>query len=307
MDDALEDVLQKFHFAATSYCAYCTNRAPWGIQLGASSAAHFHAVRTGTCWVKVGQQAIFLEAGDFVVLPHGDAHAVSDAADSRAVPAEELLSSVNRNTAWHVNLGKEGVISEIICAGFIYTQGVHDPLLNLLPPMIHLRGSETASLEPLLVLAEQEMQVSGRGAAAMLARIGEMLLVESVRTFVAVPSRGEVGWLAALKDEKLARVIHAIHIDPRRRWLLSELAAEAGMSRTTLATRFSAVMGVSVQKYITRARLILAASLLESADRPNLTEIADAVGYSSDATFSRAFRRELGVPPSKLVRSSSQP
>lgn len=299
--DVLNSALEKFHFSSTLYCAHCTNRSPWGIRLGASRSAQFHAVRSGRCWVRVERgELLSLEAGDFVVLPHGDAHDVVDARKTRAVPAHELLANHPRTNRWIVGLGENGALSELVCAGFLYAGGVQDPLLSFLPRVIHLRACKTASLEPLLVLAEREMRAPGRGTEAMLARIAEMLMVESVRTYVGTLSPGQGGWLGALHDPKIAAAIHAIHEEPARRWPLRDLAERAGMSRTSLATRFHTLVGVSMQAYVTRFRMTIAASLLEDPRRPNIARIAETVGYSSEAAFSRAFSREMGVAPTKL-------
>ncbi len=304
--DILESALEKFHFSSTLYCAYCTNRAPWGIGLGASRSVQFHAVRSGRAWIQVrGGETVALRAGDFVVLPHGDAHDVVDAADTPAIPAPELLASIPRTNRWVVDLGKDGALSELICAGFACLPGSRNPLLSFLPRSIHLRAAETASLEPILVLAEREMRAPGRATAAILARAAEILLVESVRIYVKVLRPGQGGWLAALNDPRLAEVMQAIHHDPSRRWTIMELAAKGAMSRSSLAARFRTLVGTPVQAYIARFRMITAATLLEDPRRPSLARVAEKVGYGSEAAFCRAFIREMGVAPSTLRPASN--
>jgi AraC-like DNA-binding protein len=299
----LDSVLHGFHFSSTMYCAYCTNRAPWGMGLAQSRSAQFHAVRSGQCWVRVGDHQFPLETGDFVVLPHGDEHEVVDSRKTKAVPAREVLAGIPRSNPWVVNLGEKGQLAILICAGFLYSAHAENPILQFLPKMIHLRASETASLEPLLILAEQEMQNPNAGTNAMLARIAEMLMVECIRTYVQTLDPGQGGWLAALQDHKLSAVMQAIHEKPARPWTLAELAAKVGISRTSLAARFRAVVGMTVRQYITRLRLTLAASMLETPNRPSVAEIAQHVGYSSEAAFSRAFSREMGVAPSRLLEA----
>lgn len=300
----LDSVLQGFHFSSAIYCAYCTNRAPWGIGLASVRSAQFHAVRTGQCDVRVDGQQISLNTGDFVVLPHGDAHELVDGHSTKAIPATELLAGTPRSNPWMVNLGQEGRLSILICAGFLYSGRIQDPILQFLPAVIHLKGGETASLEPLLVLAEQEMRTPHAGTEAMLARIAEMLMVESIRTYVDGVDVGQGGWLAALQDKKLSAVMQAIHDDPAAPWTLADLAGRVGLSRSSLATQFRAVVGVTVRQYITRLRMTLAASMLETPNRPSMVEISEQVGYSSEAAFSRAFSREMGVAPSQY---SSRP
>jgi AraC-like DNA-binding protein len=299
----LDSVLHGFHFSSTMYCAYCTNRAPWGIGLARARSAQFHAVRSGQCWVRVGDQQFPLETGDFVVLPHGDEHEVVDGRKTKAIPAIELLAGIPRANPWMVSLGEKGPLSIMICAGFLYSAHAENPILQFLPNVIHLKASETASLEPLLILAEQEMRTPSAGTDAMLARIAEMLMVECIRTYVDTLDVGQEGWLAALQDQKLSLVMQCIHEEPARSWTLVELAAKVGMSRTSLAARFRAVVGMTVRQYLMRLRLRLATSMLEAPNRPSLAEIAEHVGYSSEAAFSRAFSREMGVAPSRLLES----
>ncbi len=298
---ALEGALERLHFSSTLYCAYCTNRSPWGIGLGASRAVQFHAVRSGRATIRVqGGKTVAIAAGDFVVLPHGDAHEVTDSRETRAVPAPELLRSLPQTNRWIVSLGKNGELSRLICAGFACVAGSVNPLLSFLPRIIHLRAGETSSLEPILVLAEREMRSPGCATAAILARLAEILMVESVRTYVNTLRPGQGGLLGALHDPQIAAVLCAIHEQPARQWTLAGLAAAAAMSRTSLATRFHALVGTPVQAYIRRFRMIIAASLLEDPHRPKLAHVAEEVGYGSESAFSRAFLREMGAAPTKL-------
>ena len=302
--NVIENVLHKFHFSSTLYCAYCTNRSPWGIGLSTSRSLQFHAVRSGKCWVRVDDQQLELDQGDFIVLPHGHAHEVVDSKNTPAIPAGTLLANIPESDRWMVSLGENGKLSQLICAGFLYQGGFQDPLLCFLPKYLHLKANETASLEPLLVIAEREMRIPGRGTGAMLARVAEMLVVECVRIFLSTLEAGRGGWLGALQDEKLALVINVIHENPARHWTLRDLSSLANMSRTSLATRFRSIVGISVQVYITRVRLMLAVSLLENPNRPKIAKIAEIVGYSSESTFSRAFIRELGITPTSFQRST---
>jgi AraC-like DNA-binding protein len=296
--DALETVLANFHFASTSYCALCTNRAPWGIALDRSEKIHFHAVRSGKCWIRLeGGPEVELKTGDFVVLPHGDPHDVIDDPSTRAVKAAELLAGIPRTSRWIVELGGTGLLSQMVCAGFVCTSGTQLPLISFLPKFVHLRASATASLEPILMLAENEMRTPQRATDVMLARIAELLLVESVRSYVATLRPGEGGWLAALQDAKICAVLKLIHDDPTRNWTLQALSAEAAMSRSSLTTRFRDLVGEPIHAYIARLRMVAAATLLQNGGRASLATIADKVGYKSESAFIRAFTRAIGVTP----------
>jgi AraC-like DNA-binding protein len=299
--DVLETALATFHFSKTLYCAHCTNRAPWGVALAESRSVQFHAVRSGRAWIRLrGEAPIGLEAGDFVVLPHGDAHEVTDDRDTPALPAREQIGSAQLTSPWILGFGKKGARSELICAAFECAAQCADPLVSFLPRVILLRGADTQSLEPILALAEREMRAPGHALDVILARLAEILMVEAVRAYVKTLAPGEGGWLRALHDPQIACVLRAIHTEPARRWTLAALAAVASMSRTSLATRFRALVGTSVHAYIARLRMITAASMLEDPKRPKLARVAAEVGYGSEAAFSRAFLREMGVAPTKL-------
>ena len=295
----LETALEKFHVSSTLYCAFCTNRAPWGVELPHTPSVQFHALRSGKAWIGVnGGARVELEAGDFVVIPHGDAHEVADGPDTPAVPVKSQPAT-ERCNPWIAGFGKGGALSEMICAGFAFSAGSH-PLLSFLPPMIHLRGEETASLEPILELAEREMRSSSPATSAVLGRLAEILMIESVRAYVGTVRPEESCWLRALNDPQITTVLQAIHEKPAHAWTLASLAARASMSRTSLATRFRELLGTSVQAYISRVRMLTAAALIEHPQRPKLSRVAAEVGYGSEAAFSRAFVREMGVSPTKL-------
>src|SRR5215475_10905750 len=122
--------------------------------------------------------------------------------------------------------------------------------------MIHLRGAETATLEPILQLAEREMRTSGPATSAVLGRLAEILMVESVRAYVRNLRPEQSGWLRALNDPQITGVLRAIHENPARSFTIAGLASCASMSRTSLATRFRELLGTSVHAYISRLRML---------------------------------------------------
>jgi AraC-like DNA-binding protein len=237
------------------------------------------------------------------VIPHGDAHEVADGPETRAICAQEQLAD-QRTNPWIASLGADGAPTEMICAGFSFSAGSH-PLLSFLPPMIHLRGEDTASLEPILQLATREMSSAGPATSAVLGRLAEILMVESVRAYVELctPSRAAG---CALNDPQITPRC-AIHENPARSWTLASLAVRSSMSRTSLATRFRELLGTSVQAYIARLRMVTAAAMIEHPQRPKLARVAAEVGYGSEAAFSRAFLREMGVAPTTLRAPRSRP
>jgi AraC-like DNA-binding protein len=298
--DVLETALASFHLTSTLYCALGTNRKPWGVALDASQGVQFHAVRDGNCWIRVeNDDPVELHAGDFAIVPRGARHELIDDQRTTSVSAAELLARVPRPNRWVVELGGKGATSHLICAGFVCPAGAQFPLMTFLPKLIVLRASTTASLEPTLRLAEDEMHAPQVGTDAILTRLAEILLVEAVRTYVKTLRAADGGWLAALRDPKIATVLGLVHGDPAAGWTLRALSTAAATSRSSLAARFRRLVGMSVYAYIARVRMSAAATLLENPGHADLAAIASKIGYKSGPAFIRAFTREMGVSPGR--------
>ncbi|ODN71683.1 Exoenzyme S synthesis regulatory protein ExsA [Methylobrevis pamukkalensis] len=128
-----------------------------------------------------------------------------------------------------------------------------------------------------------------------------MMLVQALRLHLREGTPTRVGWLAALANGQMSRALAAIHADPARRWALQDLAATAGMSRSTFALRFRETVGETPMDYIARWRMLLAADRLSNTDEP-LTAIALSLGYESESAFSTAFKRVIGCSPREHCR-----
>ena len=133
----------------------------------------------------------------------------------------------------------------------------------------------------------------------MLLRIGELLFVEVVRMHLATMDSEGRGWLAGLRDATVGRVLALMHREPQRKWTLDDLAHDAGTSRSVLAERFSHFVGETPMRYLAKWRLQRAAVLLLEGGA-KVASVAQAVGYESEAAFSRAFKKETGAAPSDV-------
>jgi AraC-like DNA-binding protein len=131
-----------------------------------------------------------------------------------------------------------------------------------------------------------------------------MMLVQALRLHLAESAgalRAGPSWLAALADPPLHGAIAAMHEEPGHPWTLEKLARRAGMSRTVFALRFKEVVGETATEYLTRWRMLLAAERLSAGDEPVAT-IASSLGYESESSFGKAFRRVIGHPPRRFAR-----
>jgi len=191
---------------------------------------------------------------------------------------------------------------QVICGYLGCDARPFNPLLASLPRVMHLKPeSEADVLHRLVELAVGESTVPRAGGDCVLSRVSELLFVEVVRRYVAqLPPEG-VGWFAGLRDENIGRALQKLHQRPAHDWSLEELAKEVGLSRSVLAERFTHLVGIPPIQYLAKWRIQLAASLLRGG-KASLAEIADRVGYGSEAALSRAFKRQVGVAPALYRR-----
>jgi AraC-like DNA-binding protein len=141
------------------------------------------------------------------------------------------------------------------------------------------------------------------GGETIITRLADVLVIQAIRWWIENESDIRVGWLAALKDRQIGCVIALIHRRPEHPWTLSELAAEAAMSRSLLTARFRQIVGQSVMRYLAAWRMHLALRSLKD-ERVDIGQLAQQVGYESESAFNRAFKRYVGVPPGSMRRSS---
>jgi AraC-like DNA-binding protein len=270
---------------------------------GAEHVVEYHIVTKGSCWGGlVGEPAVHLEAGDVLVFPQGDSHVMSSAPGMRG-PQElghfkkpengQLPIAMSLNSAVPPN-------THLVC-GFIGCDArPFNPLLATLPRVLHVKqksAEDGAMLEQLIRVAVVESTARRAGSETMLARLSELLFVEVVRRYCLTLPDETKGWLAGLRDEVIGRTLSVLHDRPAHPWSLEELAKEVGLSRSMLAERFHSYVGTPPMQYLARWRMQLAASLL-SGTNVTMAEIAERVGYGSEAALSRAFKRLVGVAPS---------
>jgi AraC-like DNA-binding protein len=297
--ELLDDILGVCRFQVALYCRW-ENYAPWGIAIQASTSAQFHAMRKGHCWIRLeSDRAVLVEEGDFVVVPHGHAHDLTDAPESPAVPVQEIIARVVPSARRVVCLEGGGPFTEMICGACHFGNPSHRSLFGFLPKVLHLRAKENVALQPILDLADRELGEPRPASPIVLARLGDILFIEAIRLYAAGLRPGNGSWLGAALDPNIGTVLKAIHANPSNHWTVGDLAAKAAMSRSSFANRFRELVGVPVRVHITRLRMVRATALLEDPDL-SIGEIAYRVGYESVASFNRAFCRELGVPPGEF-------
>jgi AraC-like DNA-binding protein len=307
--DALSDVLRAVRLeGAVFYDVHA--RSPWAASAppakelaphvlpGAEHVIEYHLVAAGTCWGNVdGETPMLLQEGDVVVFPQGDPHVLASHPTQLAkdAPVNRTLRPVGGQLPVEIVGGGSGDAVHLVC-GFIGCDArPFNPLLATLPRMIHVRGGG-GLLEHLVRAAVTESSERRSGSETVLARLSELLFVEIVRRHIATLPPEQTGWLAGLRDVFVGRALALLHDRPAHNWGIDELASSVGLSRSALAERFTHFVGAPPIQYLAKWRIQLAASLL-AGGAASVAEAAVAVGYGSEAAFSRAFKKLVGIAP----------
>jgi AraC-like DNA-binding protein len=246
-------------------------------------------------------------AGEAVMLPRNEVHVLGSSANLQPVSMRDLIGPPDTLGVVRVSHGGGGARTRLVC-GFMGGSDQFHPLLASLPPVMKIDVAGVPGgdwISRTFTFAAQTLAQGDPGAATVLAKLSELLFVESVRRYLAGLPPEETGWLAGLRDPAIGRALALLHGKVSEDWTAEALAQEVNMSRSAFADRFSALLGQPPMRYLTAWRMQLArGQLLQS--RRTVAQIAFEVGYESEAAFNRAFRRETGVPPATWRRQAIQ-
>lgn len=312
MTDTLSEVLAVTRLKGTVYFS-AELRAPWGVALPQRPRSPFYVVTRGRCEMTLDgakSPGMSLGPGDLVVLPGGSAHALLSSAEVTALPLEQFVARHPMDERGHLTVNGKGPTTSLI-GGFFELERAPEPLVAILPPLIHLPGddAEVAGwVEPTLRSIAHEAAQAFPGRAVVLNRLADVLFVRVVRAYLlkmsAAGGAGPPSWLRGLTDPRIARALAQIHSAPEQAWTLAQLASRAAMSRTAFAQRFRALVGQTPVSYLATWRMQKAAYLLEMGTL-SIAQIAERVGYASELAFAKAFRRVIGLPPGTYARRHS--
>ena len=304
--DPLDDVFNALSVDNALY-ARLEATAPWGVASSRGQAARFGYVLRGGCLLSVEGEPgpITLNAGDCYIVVRGARYELRDQPASRTLNCFDVIGS---RVGGVVELGGGGASATVITGWFVFDGASARPLMELMPNLIHAPVDQERShiLEATLQLLALETGRPGLGSAVMISRLADILFVQAIRTYAATAGRLEFGWLSALSDPRLAPVFRAIHGGLERPWSVEALAALAGMSRSAFAARFRDRVGVAPLAYLGRWRMFRAGAMLREG-RQSVAAIAHAVGYESEASFTKSFKRATGLSPGVFRRGGGQP
>lgn len=264
----------------------------------------FHLVTEGRGYVHVENDGapLALEEGDIVILPHGHAHRMGNGPAVAPINSAQTLRRVLAEGLRLSRFGGGGELTRIICGYMTCDPQLSRVCLAGLPPIVkvHIRDSPSGQwLEDTLRYSVDHAEVSAPGGAAVIAKLSEALFVETLRHYIAKLPPSQTGWLAGVRDPDVGKALALLHKQPAHPWTIASLAAEVGLSRSVLAERFRHYLSDTPMGYLTRWRLQLAAQVLSSTSK-SVAEVAGDVGYESEPSFNRAFKREFGVPPARF-------
>lgn len=316
--DALSDVLSAIRLDGAVYVD-AEFTAPWCVatQYGLHTAApklpdsdhvvFFHLLTDGSCLARLadGGETVKVEAGDVLLFPRDDRHVLGS---DLKLPFAEVRNPSPESGLLELRAGGGGQATRFICGYLACDRRASRALLGALPPMLRIPLGDISLngwLADLLRVGVQESQAQRPGSQSLLAKLSELAFTEALRRYAQSNPPELKGWLAGLQDPHVGRALTLLHGDPSRGWTVDELAREVALSRSALAERFTDMIGEPPMQYLMRWRLTLAAQALR-AGREGIARIAERSGYDSEASFTRAFKREFGVPPTVWRKSGGR-
>ncbi|HEY1713594.1 MAG TPA: AraC family transcriptional regulator [Solirubrobacteraceae bacterium] len=279
--------------------------APWGLRFQAAGAAGVHVILKGTAWLLPPDgEPILMSAGDVALVRRGRMHGL---ADDPGTPLYDVGADTPHRDADHWpqdgSALDEGTPGTVLIGGTYYLSGTRPhPLFDSLPDVVHLpaRIGAASTVRTVIELLGAEMDRQRPGLTAAVPALLDLLLLYTMRSWFE-SAENATGWARALRDPSLSAALSAIQERPAEPWTVASLAAEGGLSRAAFARRFAELAGQPPLTYLTWWRMTLAARLLQSSDA-TVDAIAGRVGYGSEYAFSKAFKRELGLPPARYRR-----
>jgi AraC-like DNA-binding protein len=296
--DMVSDVLQSLSVRSVIYCL-SELREPWGFGVEGAQVAKFHLVLSGSCWLELdGHDPTPLAAGELVLLAHGDAHTVRDQPGSPARRLDHILADNPPGVDATLTYGGRGATTKLLCGGFGLAEPLPDPVRTLLPRLLLFDAAATGLtwLAPVLTLLQEEANGAEPGAQAIFAKVADVFVAQALRSYLNGSQQAGLLAPGPLLDPAIRRATELMHHQPAHRWTIAELAREAGMSRTAFCTTFTNLVGDPPMRHLARVRLSMAAGHLATTSA-SIHQIARLAGYDNEASLSKAFKREFGIPP----------
>lgn len=304
--DPLGEALHLLRMSGTFY-SKAEFTAPWGLLMPAMKGSlMFHFVTSGRCHLEVDSMKTprVLQPGDLALVPHGEGHRMTSVPGASAAKLFDLPREMVSERYEILRHGGGGAATNMICGAVRFDHPAASHLVKLLPKLICIESSSSTHMDWInstLRFMAAEASALRPGGEAVITRLADILVIQTLRAWIERDPAGQTGWLGALQNKQIGRALTLIHRDPTRAWTLASLAEEAAMSRSAFAARFTELVGEPAMHYVARWKMHLALTWLK-ADNSPLSDFASRLGYESEAAFSRAFKRFIGVSPGSVRR-----
>lgn len=282
--------------------------APWGINMPAMEGKMmFHIVTQGGCWLRftnADTEDIYLKPGELALLPRGEGHSIASDASIACEPFFDIPVTKLSERFEYMRYGGDGEQTLLTCGVLSFDHVVGERLTAQLPPLIHMESDDghlPSSLRALIQLMAEEASTLGAGGETVVAHLADIIVIKAIRYWVEHSTAASKGWLGALKDPKIGKALALMHAHPENAWTVERLAEQAGMSRSGFSAKFTEVIGTSAKQYLTEWRMNLARMKILQSPMP-LIDLAEELGYTSEAAFSRAYKRVFGEPPLRKAK-----
>ena len=304
---------EALHFLRMNGAFYCRSEltAPWGMtMMPMPGYVWFHVVTSGRLRLEAGQgEAVMLAPGDLGLVPHGEGHVLRS---EPGVPAPGVLELDREEISERYEIlrhGGGGTPTTLVCGAVRFDHPAARNLVEILPPILQVEAASSPQVEwmqsTLRLMAAEARQLRP-GGEAVITRLGDILVIQAIRSWIETDPTAQTGWLGALQDRQIGRALSLIHRDPARDWTVAALARELAMSRSAFAARFTELVGEPAMQYVTRWRMQVAVNSLKE-EGATVGELAQRLGYRSEAAFARAFKRVIGMPPGAVKRAAPSP
>src|SRR5262245_7856418 len=280
------------------------------ISPGAGHLILYHLLTEGRAYAKLPDgRREELTAGDIVILPHGDAHLLGNGSPSKPVDSFRTFSKTLSDGLKVARFGGGGEVTRFVCGYLACEPRLSEVVLAGLPKILKVHVTNEPSgqwLENSIRFSVNEVNGSNAGSGLVLAKLSEVLFVETLRRYINTLPTDQIGWLAGARDPIIGQALAVLHKEPSHLWTVSNLARCIGLFRTRLAERFRHFLAEFPMAYLAHWRLKLGADILQSTE-DSVVEVAAAVGYGSEAAFNCVFKREFDCLPAQFRRKRKAP
>ena len=309
--DLLSDILSQLHLNGTLYFR-TSFTSPWSVKVPEfEKVSRFHFAHKGRCLVRVNEHKdpVLLDQGDLIIITRGASHTLfcDPKTEGQALHLDQVVALSGFKGKGTLVYGEPGTHHEtqLICGHFSFHPHASHPLIDNLPDYIHIPsyGSDAGNwMESTLRIIGTEAGQNNLGSELIALKMSEIIYAQALRSFLNSKLAEEMG-LAGFTDPAIARALTAIHSQPDAKWTLENLSTIAGISRTLLAARFTRCLFTTPMGYVTEWRMQLARKKLLDSDTP-IIQIAEQVGYQSEAAFGRVFKKYFKIAPATFRRQN---